>query len=88
MDDLEHDDEPFDSYFDAAVLLGAWADSTHVHRDGGVFTIDFVRHVRVPADRVLVVRALVAPWVAMNLRDQLDQVWRSYSAWSMPEDGS
>jgi len=86
VSDSEHSEEPFDSYFDPAVLAGQWADSTLVHRGRDEFTIDLVRHVPVPAHRVLVVRAVLAPAVALDLRDQLDETWRRYSEWSMPED--
>jgi hypothetical protein len=81
-------EEPFDVFYDATLLAGAWVDSTHVHRGHRELTLDFVRSVPLPAERVLVARVTMAPSVAMDLRDQLDQAWRSYSEWSMPEGGT
>ena len=86
MSDAEHSDEPFDTYFDPAVLLGQWTDRTLVHGGYAVFAIDFVRDVPVPFQRVLVARALVTPPLAADLRDQLDDAWRAYLETSMPED--
>jgi hypothetical protein len=78
-------DEPF-VYVDPAVLAGHWADRTVVHKGSGEFTIDFVRRTPDPHERVLVARAIVAPWVAMDLRDQIDKAWRGYPEWPMQED--
>ena len=75
-----------DSFADPAVLVGVWTDSTQVHRGRNEFTIDFVRHVPEPPRRVLVARTIVAPIVALELRDQLEEVWRGYSEWSMPTE--
>lgn len=77
-----YDSEDFST--DWPVLVGAWADLTYVHRGRGVFTIDFVREVPKPAGRALVVRAIVLPSVALDLRDQLDEMWQEYNRWSMP----
>ena len=82
-DDL---DQPFDLYLDPATLVGRWADSTWVHRGRDEFTIDFVRHVPAPHLRALVVRAVLSPIQAVELRDRLDDAWRAYSEWSMPEE--
>ena len=57
------------------VLVGSWANSTHVHRRRDEVTIDFIRHVPDRARPVLVARALVSHLVAVELRDQLDQAW-------------
>ncbi len=84
----EHEDDspdPFDTYLEPGVALGAWANNTHVHRGRDEFTIDFIRHVPVTGQRVLVSRVVLAPVLAVELRDQLDQAWRGYSEWSMPE---
>ena len=86
MSNAEHSDEPFDTYFDPAVLLGQWTDRTVVHRGLVVFAIDFVRDVPVTGDRVLVARALLPPALAADLRDQLDAAWDAYLETSMPED--
>jgi hypothetical protein len=87
VSDHEHSsDEHFDTYFDPAVLLGQWTDRTLVHRAHAMFAIDFVRDVPIPAQRVLVARALVMPALAADLRDQLDEAWRAYLETSMPED--
>ena len=80
------DDFVDDSLADPAVLVGMWANSTRVHRGRNEFTIDFVRHVPEPSCRVLVARAIVAPIVAVELRDQLDEAWRGYYELSMPKD--
>ncbi len=80
-------DEPFDDLvLDFAVLVGVSASATRVHRGLDEFTIDFLRRVPDRARPFLVARALVSPVVAIGLRDQLDDAWRSYSEWSMPED--
>jgi len=80
------DDFVDDSVADPAVLVGMWANGTRVHRGRNEFTIDFVRHVPEPSYRVLVARAIVAPIVAVELRDQLDEAWRGYYELSMPKD--
>ena len=71
-------------YGDPYVLAGAWADWTHVHRGRNEFTIDFIRDVPAPPGLTLVARAIVAPVVAVELREQLDQILREYTGWSMP----
>ena len=78
-------DEPF-AYLDSLILAGHWADNTFVHRGRGELTIDFVRHIPEPRDRMLVARTIVAPWVGMDLRDQLDEAWRRYPEWPMSEE--
>ena len=82
----EHDDSMGYLYTDPLVLVGVWADRTYVHRGRNEITVDFIRHVPDPPGRVLVARAVVSPHVAADLRDQLDEAWRGYSAWSMPEE--
>ena len=72
-------------YFDPIVLVGVWANSTRVHRGRDEFTLDFLRHLPDRSDRFLVARTVVTPVVAVELRDQLDEAWRGYSEWSMPE---
>jgi hypothetical protein len=87
VSESEHDsDEPFDTYLDLTVLVGTRADATIVHREGDTFTVDFIRKVPPPGDRILVARALLSPSVALVLRDQVDRTWRAYSEWSMPEE--
>ena len=84
---MSNPDEPLDHLaFDPYVLIGVWANSTHVHRGRDELTIDFIRHVPDRARPVLVARALVSHVVAVELRDQLDEAWRGYHEWSMPED--
>jgi hypothetical protein len=80
----EHDDYLEDLGSDPLLLAGVWADWTHVHRGRSVFTVDFVRRVPDPPGRLLVARTVVAPVVALELREQLDATWREYSGWSMP----
>jgi len=87
VSDSEHTPEDaFDFSLDVTVLVGHWANSTRVYRGRDEFTIDFVRHVPAPVHRVLVARALLSPLLSVELRDQLDEAWREYSEWSMPED--
>lgn len=82
---MSESDDSFDDFSsDWPVLVGVWADETEVHRGRGEFTIDFVRYVPSPPGRALVARAILAPHVALDLRDQLDEVWRNYNQWSMP----
>lgn len=81
----EHDDSFEPDALSPSVLVGSWADSTHVHRGRDEVTIDFVRHVPHLARPVLVARALVSHVVAVELRHQLDEAWRGYRDWSMPE---
>jgi len=82
--------EPEDSFddlvLDLAVLVGMWANGTRVRRGRDEFTLDFFRDIPERSRRVLVVRALVSPLVAVELRDQLDEAWRGYYEWSMPKD--
>jgi hypothetical protein len=87
VSDPERADEPFDSYLDLTVLVGARADETVVHRERDTFTVDVVRASPAPRERILVARTLLSPSVALALRDQLDRTWRAYSEWSMPEEG-
>jgi hypothetical protein len=88
VSDSEHrSEEPFDTYLDLSVLVGIRADTTVVHREGDTFTVDFIREVRAPGERILVARTLLSPSVALVLRDQVDRTWRAYSEWSMPEEG-
>lgn len=80
-------DEPFDDLvLDFAVLVGVSANETRVHRVLNEFTIDFRRRVPDRSRPFLVARALVSPGVAVELRDQLDEAWRSYYESSMPGD--
>lgn len=67
----EEDDFLEELFSDPRVVVGVWADRTHVHRGRNEFTIDFVRHVPDPPGRALVARAIVPPNVAADLRDQL-----------------
>lgn len=84
---MTDDDEPVDDLaFDPYVLVGAWANTTGVQRGRDELTIDFIRHVPDRARPVLVARAIVSYVVAVELRDQLDDAWRGYHEWSMPED--
>ena len=82
----EPDDSFDDDAFDPVVLVGSWANRTRVHRGRDEFTIDFIRNVPERSRSVLVVRAIVAPIVGIELRDQLDEAWRRYHGWSMPGD--
>ena len=81
--------EPEDSFddlvLDLAVLVGISANTTRVHRGRDEFTVDFLRQVPDRSRPFLLARALISPVVAVELRDQLDEVWRGYSEWSMPE---
>jgi hypothetical protein len=80
-------DEPRDDLvLDYEVVLGFPANATRVLRGRDEFMVDFLRHVPERSRPFLVARALVMPIVAIELRDQLDDAWRSYSEWSMPED--
>jgi len=83
----DSDDTP-DFSSDWPILAGVWADVTRVYRGRGEFTVDFLRHVPEPRGRLLVARAMVAPPVALDLRDQLDETWREYNRWSMPRADS
>ena len=82
----EPDDSLDDFVLDPAVLVGMWANSTRVRRGRDEFTLDFFRDIPERSRRALVVRALVSPVVAVELRDQLDEAWRGYSEWSMPKE--
>jgi len=82
----EPDDSLDNLAFDPSVLVGVWANSTHVHRGRDELTIDFIRHVPNRTRPVLVARVLVAHVVAVELRDQLDDAWRSYYESSMPKE--
>ena len=83
---MSEGEEPFDDLvLDFAVLVGVSANATRVHRGLNEFTIDFRRRVPDRSRPFLVARALVSPVVAIELRDQLDEAWRAYSEWSMPE---
>jgi hypothetical protein len=82
----EHDDSLDDVVLDLSLLTGAWANSTRVLRGRDEITVDFLLRVPDRPQRILVARALVSPLVAVELRDQLDESWRDYSEWSMPED--
>lgn len=75
-----------DFTLDPTVLLGAWANSTSVRRGRDELTIDFLRDVPELSRHVLVVRALLPPVAAFELRDQLTEALRHYTEWSMPED--
>ena len=84
MSESEH---PFDDLtLDPVVLVGVWANRTRVHRGQDEFTVDFIRDVPERSRGVLVARAVVSPVVGLELRDQLDEVWRGYYEWSMPKD--
>lgn len=80
----ERDDDLEDLGSDPLLLAGVWADWTRVHWGRSVFTIDFIRRVPDPMGRLLVARAVVAPIVGLELREQLDATWKEYSDWSMP----
>ena len=81
--------EPEDSFddlvLDFGVLVGVSANSTRVHRGRDEITVDFLRQVPDRSRPFLIARALLSPIVAVELRDQLDEAWRGYSEWSMPE---
>ena len=81
------EDYPGDLFADPYVLAGMWANWTLVHRGRNEFTIDFIRNVPEPPRRSLVARAIIAPVVALELREQLDETWREYTQWSMPGVG-
>jgi len=82
--------EPEDSFddfaLDSVVLVGVWGNRTRVHRGRDEFTVDFIRDIPERSRRVLVARAIVSPVAGLELRDQLDEAWRGYYEWSMPED--
>jgi hypothetical protein len=82
----EPDDFADENLADPTVLVGAWANRTRVHRGRDEFTVDFIRDVPERSRGVLVARAVVSPVVGLELRDQLDEVWRGYHEWSMPKD--
>ena len=82
----EPDDFADENLADLAVLVGVWANRTRVHRGRDEFTVDFIRDVPERSRSVLVARAVVSPVVGLELRDQLDEVWRHYYEWSMPKD--
>jgi hypothetical protein len=81
----DHDDALEDAVFDPALLVGTWSNGTRVRRGRDEITIDFYRLVPERSLRLLVIRALVPPLVAVELRDQLDEAWQGYHGWSMPE---
>jgi hypothetical protein len=80
----DRDDDLDDLGSDPLLLAGVWADWTRVHWGRSVFTIDLIRRVPDPLGRLLAARAVVAPIVALELREQLDATWKEYSDWSMP----
>jgi hypothetical protein len=86
MSDAGDNGDPFDSYLDLSQLVGVWADSTVVHRERDACAVDFIRVTPVSRERILVARVLVSPAVAVELRDGLDDAWRAYPGWSMPEE--
>ncbi len=67
------------------VQVGAWANSARVLHGRDEITVDFFRRVPDDPAPILVARVLVSPLVAFELRDQLDEVWREYTRWQMPE---
>jgi hypothetical protein len=83
---VNHAEDPFDSYLDVNLLVGVWSDTAVVHRERDVFAVDFIRASPAPDERILVARVLLAPAVAADLRDGLDDAWRAYSGWSLPEE--
>ena len=80
------DSDAFDDFvFDPVLTLGVWANGTRVLRGRDEFVVDFLRRIPEHSGLVLVARALVPPVAAIELRDQLDEAWRGYSDWSMPD---
>lgn len=75
-----------DVVLDPSVLVGAWANASRVSRGRDEVTIDFVRHALGEERPIRVARVLVPPLAAAELRDQLDDAWRGYHHWQMPED--
>jgi hypothetical protein len=71
-----------DVVLDPSVVVGTWANSSCVHRGRDELTIDFLRRVPEMSDPIRVARVLMSPIAAVELRDQLDQIWRGYSEWS------
>ena len=82
----EPDDNADDFVLDTALVLGVWANGTNVLLRRDEITIDFLRDVPELPRALLVARALVPRRVAFDLRDQLDEILRSYTDHSMPED--
>ena len=66
---------------DAALIVGMWANETRAHRGRDEITIDFRRRVPDAAEPFRVARMLMPPIAAVELRDQLDEVWRGYTQW-------
>ena len=71
---------------DHSLLLGVWTNGAKLVLGRDEITIDFVRDVPELPSRVLVARILTTPRAAFDLRDKLDEVLRSYTDRSMPED--
>ena len=77
----EVDDNRDDVVLDPALVVGTWANASHVRQGRDEITIDFLRRVPESSRLVRVGRMLVPPLVAVELRDQLDEIWRGYSGW-------
>ncbi|MBA3380965.1 MAG: hypothetical protein H0T97_03720 [Actinobacteria bacterium] len=71
---------------DHSLLLGVWTNRTEARLGRDEITIDFVRDIRELPRGVLVARVIAPPRVFFHLRDHLDEVLRSYTDRSMPED--
>jgi hypothetical protein len=80
----EAGDDRDDVVLDPSLILGTWANASRVHRGRDEITIDFVRRVPDAVDVFRVGRMLMPALAAVELRDQLDEIWRGYTEW--PDD--
>jgi hypothetical protein len=67
------------TFVDPSVEVGQWANLTRARRGRDEVTLDFLRRVPDDPRPVLVARVLVPPLVAVELRDELDEIWRDYT---------
>ncbi len=79
------DDDRDDVVLDTALFIGTWANATRVHRGRDEITIDFRRKVPDAAGPLRVARVLIPAFTAVELRDQLDEVWRGYTQWQIDD---
>ena len=80
--DLFEDEASYTIYYDPSMAAGSWSNHTNVMYSMHEFTIDFVRtniEGEDTNDAVLVHRANVSPWTAMNLADQLQDCIEAFS---------
>jgi hypothetical protein len=75
------DDDRDDVVLDPSLIVGTWANATRVHLGRDEITIDFRRRVPDTADPFRVARMLMPPLAAVELRDQLDELWWGYTNW-------